>query len=381
MKVGIVVPYSWSYRGGVVEHAEQQAAALRRRGVETRLIVGLDPPGRLTRLLHVGDGRCERPAPGVISVGRSVMVPTNGALANAVVTPAAYFRLRRTLEEEAFDLLHLHEPAMPVPCMAALAIAEIPLVGTFHASGAVPLLTLAKPVYGFLLDRLDARLAVSATAQLTAERFFPGSYEILPNGTPLPARVTASARANRIVFVGRHDRRKGLRVLLRAWPRIRRETGARLRIVGADPAAVRMLQASLRDAHDGVDLLGQLSEIELTRELLAAKALVAPSLGNESFGMVITRAFGCATPVVASDIAGYRDVMRQGVGVLVPPHDSERLADAVVGLLADERRRAAAGARARLLAERAYCWDGIAARLVTIYRQLTGLGDPEALAA
>ncbi len=372
MKVGIVVPYSWSYRGGVLEHAEQQAQALRRLGVETRLIVGHDPPGLRTRLLHVRPGRHERPPPGVIPIGRSAIVPTNGSLANVVIAPSSFFRLRRALEAEAFDLLHLHEPATPVPCMAALTIAQLPLVGTFHASGAVPLLALAKPVYGFLLERLDARIAVSKEARETAQRFFPGRYEIVPNGTRLPRTTDAGNRSNRVVFVGRHDRRKGLEVLLRAWPRVHGETGARLRVIGADPLAVGLLQTRLHMGRGGVDLLGTVSDGALTRELRSAKALVAPSLGNESFGMVLTRAFGSATPVVASDIPGYHDVVTAEVGSLVPPGDPVRLAEAILDLLAEEPRRAAYGANARQLAERCYSWEQIGSRLVAIYERLLG---------
>ena len=114
-------------------------------------------------------------------------------------------------------------------------------------------------------------------------------------------------------------------------------------------------------------MLGFLSQDDLTEELLSAKALVAPSLGGESFGMVLTRAFACATPVVASDIAGYRDVMTDETGVLVPPGDPDALAEAVVGLLEDEPRRERFGAAARRLAQERYSWDDIARRLAAVY--------------
>ena len=162
-----------------------------------------------------------------------------------------------------------------------------------------------------------------------------------------------------------------MQVLLRAWPEIHRRTGARLRLVGADPLAVRLLFARLRVPDEGVDVLGFLSQDALTEELLAAKALVAPSLGGESFGMVLTRAFACATPVVASDISGYRGVMEPQAGRLVPPGDPAALADAVVALLADERRREQLGRSARTIAVERYSWDTIAQRLVEIYEQLT----------
>ena len=163
---------------------------------------------------------------------------------------------------------------------------------------------------------------------------------MIPNGVLIPPEADAGGRENHVVFIGRHDPRKGMPVLLRAWPEIHRRTGARLRLVGADPLMVRLALSRVgeKDA-DGIDALGFLSQEELTEELLAAKALVAPSLGGESFGMVLTRAFACATPVVASDITGYRDVMTDETGLLVPPGDPGALADAVAGLLVDEPRR------------------------------------------
>ncbi|HVM17434.1 MAG TPA: glycosyltransferase family 4 protein [Gaiellaceae bacterium] len=367
MKVGIVVPYSWSFWGAVVEHAELQAAALRDLGVETRTIIGMDPPGSFTRALHPRLGRHEEPPPGTIPVGRSVIVPANGSLPNIVISPRAVRRMQRVLDRERFDLLHLHEPMTPAICVAALALWDGPTVATFHASGELAWLKLAKPVYGFLLDRIDRRIAVSEQARASAQRYFPAEYEIVPNGVLLPPRADAGGREHRVVFAGRQEPRKGLHVLLRAWPRIHRETGARLRIAGADPLAVRLLMGRLRLRGDGIDVLGFLSQEELTRELSTAKALVAPSLGGESFGMVLTRAFACATPAVASDIPGYREVMTRDTAVACPPGEPDALADAVVALLADEERRARLGAAARRLAEERYAWRHVASRLVAIY--------------
>src|SRR4051812_46782031 len=379
MKVGIVVPYSWSFWGGVPEHADHQARALELLGVEARIIIGHDPPGRLTRYLHPRAGRHERPPARVIPVGRSVIVPANGALPNIVLSPRAIFRMRQVLERERFDVLHVHEPMTPALGVAALSFARTPLVATFHASGELAWMKLATPVWGFLADRLDRRIAVSQDAAASAAKYLPGDYEVIPNGVAIPEHADPAARENRLVFVGRHEPRKGLHVLLRAWPEIRRQTGARLRIIGADPLQVRLLLTRLRISDDGIDALGFVEEAERTSELLAAKAFVAPSTGGESFGMVLTEAFACATPVVASDISGYRDVMRPDAGVLVPPDDSLALADAVVALLEDEprRRQLAAGARTRA---RKYSWDDIGARLLAIYERVGGRA-PSTLAA
>ena len=372
MKVGIVVPYSWSFWGAVVEHAELQADALERLGVQTRTIIGHDPPGRFTSALHPRHGRHGRPPAEVIPVGRSVIVPANGTLPNIVLSPSSVLRIKRALDRERFDVLHLHEPMTPAICTAVLSLARTPMVATFHASGNLGWMRMARPTWGFLADRLDHRIAVSEQARESQQRWLPGDYEIIPNGVLIPPEADAGGREHRIVFAGRQEPRKGLQILLRAWPEIRERTGARLRIVGADPLAVRLLLTRERVSEDGLDVLGFLDQDAFTAELLGAKALVAPSLGGESFGMVLTRAFACATPVAASDIAGYRDVMSPEAGVLVPPGDPTALARAVVELLDDEPRRRALGAAARQLARERYSWDDIARRLVGIYELVTG---------
>jgi phosphatidyl-myo-inositol alpha-mannosyltransferase len=367
MKVGIVVPYSWSFWGAVVEHVELQAEALQRRGVETRTIMGNDPPGSFTRILHPRLGRHGHPPPDVIPVGRSVIVPANGTLPNIVLSPHSVPAIRRVLAREHFDLLHVHEPMTPAICIAALSLARVPIVATFHAHGALGWMKIGKPLWGFLADRLDYRIAVSPHARDTAAAWLPGDYEVLPNGVLIPSEANAHGREHQVIFAGRQEPRKGLHVLLRAWPDVRRRTGARLRVAGADPLAVRLLLARAGVPDDGIDILGFLTQDELTAELLRAKALVAPSLGGESFGMVLTRSYACATPVVASDIDGYREVMTKEAAVSFPAGDAGALVDALVALLEDEPRRVALGESARRLAIERYSWDDIAQRLHEIY--------------
>ena len=147
MKVGIVVPYSWSFWGAVVEHAELQLDALSRLGVETRIIMGNDPPGQLTRILHPRHGRDGPPPPEVLPVGRSVIVPANGSLPNIVLSPRAVRRIRDILENERFDALHLHEPMTPTICVAVLALARCPVVATFHACGDLGWMRAGMPVF------------------------------------------------------------------------------------------------------------------------------------------------------------------------------------------------------------------------------------------
>jgi len=369
VKIGIVVPFSWSFWGAVVEHGELQAEALEARGHDVRLVMGNDPPGQFTRVLHPRVGRHGDPPDNVIPIGRSVIVPANGSLPNIILSPRAVLRIRRVLERERFDVLHLHEPMTPVTCISALAMATSPIVATHHASGDLGYMRAAMPVFGFLANRIDRRLAVSERARDSAARWLPGEYEIIPNGVLIPDVADPSGRENTVTFAGRQEARKGLQVLLRAWPEIHRRTGARLQVCGADPLAVRLLLTRLRVPDDGIDILGFLSQDELTTLLTRTKALIAPSLGGESFGMVLTRAYACALPVVASDIPGYREVLTPEAAVSIAPDDPVGLAEATVSLLDDEPRRVGMGAAARQVALERYAWSDIAARLEGIYER------------
>jgi phosphatidyl-myo-inositol alpha-mannosyltransferase len=258
----------------------------------------------------------------------------------------------------------------PALGVAALALWDGPMVATFHANGPLGWMVLGKPLWGFLAERIDTRIAVSEEARRSAARWLPGGYEIVPNGVLVPPHADPDGRDHRIVFIGRHEPRKGMHIMLRAWPEIHRRTGARLRLVGSDPLAVRLVLSRERVSDEGVDILGVLTDDELTRELLAAKVLVASSLGGESFGMVLTRALACAVPVVASDIPGYRAVVEPDIGVLVPPGDHDALANAVVDMLADEPLRESRGAAGRELVRQRYAWERIAAQLLEIYEDV-----------
>jgi phosphatidylinositol alpha-mannosyltransferase len=381
MKVGIVVPFSWSYWGGVVEHAENQAKALERLGVEVKILMGNDPPGKLTRMLHPRNGR-HGPLPGnVVPLGRSVIVPANGSLPNIILSPPSIWRLKRTVEQERFDVLHLHEPMTPALCVAALALAETPIVATWHAAGELGWMKAGRRFWGFLIDRIDHRIAVSELARDSAARWLPGDYEIVPNGVEVPAGIDPANRENRIVFIGRHDPRKGLPVLLRAWPEIHRRTGARLRVIGTDPLQLTLLRTRLRVPETGIDVLGIVTNEVRAEELSRAKAFVSPAIGGESFGLVVAEALARGTPVVASDIPGFRAVLDDDAGLLVPPGDEPALVDALVELLADEGRRQAFGVAGHRLVRERYGWDEIARRLLGIYELVTAVRvEPETVA-
>jgi len=370
MKIGIVVPFSWSYWGGVVEHAENQAAALRDRGHDVRILMGNDPPGAFTRFLHPRSGRHGELPPGIIPVGRSVVVPANGSLPNIILSPRSIVRVRDVLHEEQFDVVHLHEPMTPAICVATLSFAQCGIVGTWHAAGDLGWMRFGLPAWGFLMNRIEERIAVSRMAAESAERWLNKPFEIVPNGVVVPEHADATGREHQIVFIGRHDARKGLPVLLRAWPEIRRRTGARLRLIGTDPLQYRLLHARLRFDDDGIDVLGIVPNEVRDAELARAKVFVSPALGGESFGMVLVEAFAAATPVIASAIPGFADVVSDEAAVLVPPGDERALADAIVKLLADEDRRVAMGWSGRALAGERYAWPDVARRLESIYERI-----------
>jgi phosphatidylinositol alpha-mannosyltransferase len=258
----------------------------------------------------------------------------------------------------------------PTIAVAALSFADSPLVGTWHASGDLGWMRSCLPMWGFLTDRIDGKIAVSRMAAESVARWLPGDYDVIPNGVVIPEHSDPEDREHRVVFIGRHDSRKGLSVLLRAWPAIHEATGARLRLIGTDPLQYALLQARLGVSTAGIDVLGIVTNEVRSAELAAAKVFVSPALGGESFGLVLVEAFATATPVVASDIPGFADVSVPEAAVLVPPGNVEALSDAVISLLRDEERRVAMGRAARALAVERYSWDDVARRLEEIYERV-----------
>ena len=257
----------------------------------------------------------------------------------------------------------------PAICVAAISFAQCPIVVTHHAHGDLGWMRPAMHFWGFLMDRVDARVAVSPMAAESAARYMPGDYRVIPNGVLIPAEADPADRDNTVVFIGRHDQRKGLPTLLRAWPEIHAATGARLRVIGTDPLQYRLLNARLRVDETGIDVLGIVPNEVRTHELERARLSVTPALGGESFGLVLAEAFACATPSVASDIPGYAAVATPEAARLVPPNDSPALAAAVIDVLSDEPRRVEMGRAARAHALANYAWDDIARRLDETYQE------------
>ncbi|HEV3071370.1 MAG TPA: lysylphosphatidylglycerol synthase domain-containing protein [Solirubrobacteraceae bacterium] len=381
MRIALVSPYSWTYPGGVTRHIEALAAELSAAGHEPRVLAPLDPDDALARRLHRGARpQAHRTPAGFVSLGRTIGLPANGAVSNLALTPTGVSRLRAELRCGRYDVVHIHEPIAPFIGWDALGSAPLglPLVGTFHAYS-TSLITNggAKALgAGRRFNRLHARIAVSEAAAWTARRFYGGRYRIVPNGVGLPADSPAVASADerplRILFVGLPVERKGLPVLLRAFEALRDHIPATLTLVGPGPDDVAPL---LLDAR-GVDALGKVSDAEKTARLAEADVLCAPSLHGESFGMVLTEAFAAAVPVVASNIPGYRDVVRHDAdGLLTPPGDALALAEALRLLALEPQRRRAMALAARERAER-FAWPHVAAEVAEVYEQAIAVGSP-----
>jgi phosphatidylinositol alpha-mannosyltransferase len=385
VRIALISPYSWTYPGGVTRHIEALAAELDRLGHDARVLAPYDPDDALARRLHRGarPQRCEPPE-GFVSLGRTFGLPANGAVSNITGSPGAIFTLRRELRDGGYDVAHVHEPIVPVICWdALLSSGDLPLVGTFHTYSENPITNgiAAVPLGGRRrVNRLRVRIAVSEAAAWTARRFYGGRYRIVPNGVHLDDVAEISAEPTpadgplplRILFVGQAVERKGLPVLLRAFEALRDHVPATLTLVGASVEEVAHMTLDDRC----IRALGKVSEPRKLAELARADVLCAPSLGGESFGMVITEGLAAGTPVLASDIPGYRDVLRDGLdGQLVPAGDPLALAEALRRLALDPVRRARMSAAARERAER-FAWPHVAAEVLDCYEQALAVGEP-----
>jgi phosphatidylinositol alpha-mannosyltransferase len=308
-----------------------------------------------------------------VPLGRTFGLPMNGAVSNLSGSTTAIAVLGHQLRTGGFDVVHVHEPNAPVVSWYAVEAARCPVVGTFHAySTAFFANTVAANVLGArrLYSKLHARIAVSEAARWTAERFYGGSYRVVPNGvdlaSALPTQRGEGGEPLRLLFVGRAEGRKGLPILLRAFEALRSAgVDATLTVAGATREEVEPL---LMDPAE-VEVAGRVTDEEKWRLLGEADLLCAPSLGGESFGMVLTEAFASGTPVVASDIAGYRDVVRDGTdGILVPAGRPVELGEALAALALDPVRRADMATAARERSER-FAWPRVAREVVDVYEE------------
>lgn len=318
-RVGMICPYSLSVPGGVQEQVLGLARVLRNQGVDVRVLAPCDGPP---------------PDTGITSLGASLPTAANGSIAPIAPDLPAQVRLIKALWNEEFDVLHLHEPLAPGVGITSVLMQAAPMIGTFHAAGRSSAYRYVNRGCRALRQRLDIACAVSAEAEELAQKWLGGSYERVFNG--IDVRRYASAEptpsvGQSVMFLGRHEERKGLRVLLDAAEQLPPD----VRIwVGSDGDETAALKRDFASNHR-IDWLGRLTDAEKIARMKATSVFCAPSLGGESFGLVLLEAMAAGTPIVASDISGYSLVARGGSdALLVSPGDANELARGLMNALA-----------------------------------------------
>lgn len=374
MRIALVSPYDWSVPGGVNRHIQNLAENFIRQGHEPEIIAPsskpLDESSHHTRV-----------------IGESVIgLPASGSVANVCLSYDLGPRVKRLLKRETYDIIHAHEPFMPLLPFQFLRYAESPVVATFHATreGGSRIYAYTKFLIKPYWPGLGGRICVSRAALRMISRYFADRYRIIPNGIDYaffaaeapPVPDLMDNRRN-ILFVGRQEKRKGLPYLLEAYRKLKPEMpDTRLIIVGPDggirAACIRYIeQHRLQDVH----FVGQVPYEDLPRYYRSADVFCAPNTGYESFGIVLLEAMAASAPIVASDILGFRGVLTHGKqGLLVPPKDSDALAGAIKTVLSNADMRESMS-KAGPEHARKYSWDEISARVLSYYEETLAGGN------
>jgi len=374
VKIALVSPYDFAYPGGVTNHISSLERYFTKMGHEVKVVA---PASRAISVF--GDK--------FIPIGKPRPIPVSGSIARITISLRLASRIKAVLDQEKFDIIHLHEPFMPMLCSAVLRFSNTANVGTFHACHGRPGYNFGRPISTIMLSRrarkLHGKIAVSKPAMEFASKYVPGYYNIIPNGIDLehfspnvsPIDKFGDGKIN-ILFVGRLERRKGLDYLLKAYRRVKGEIpNSRLIIVGPGIRLRHKYERLVRRSRlEDVIFMGHVDYDELPRYYKTADVFCAPATGRESFGIVLLEAMAVGTPIVASNIDGYASVVNHGAeGLLVPPKNEKMLAQALVSLMTDEPLRRQMGARGKLKAQD-YSWEYIAQRVLDYYLRI--LSEP-----
>jgi len=352
LRIGIVSPYSLTVPGGVQQQVLGLARSLRAKGHEVRVL-----------------GPCDGPPPDafVTPLGNSLPTAVNGSIAPLAPDASAALRTIRALNDEAFDVVHVHEPLVPGPSLTALLVKMAPVVATFHSAGESAAYRTFSRQLKWVASRIDIRVAVSKDAVELAQRYIGGDYEVLFNGIELGdySSPSTTPRENAIFFIGRHEERKGLSILLEALSKL--PPDVHLWIASDGPQTAELKTRFASDSR--IEWLGRISDAEKISRMSRASVFCAPSLHGESFGVVLLEAMAAGTPVVASNLDGYRNVATDDeTALLVETGNVASLASALARVLVDPRLAARLTANGREHAQR-FSMDALADRYIEMYER------------
>jgi phosphatidylinositol alpha-mannosyltransferase len=371
MKIALVSPYDYPYPGGVTQHIFHLDRHFRQLGHQVKIVAPC-----------AGEAPEKLAANVIVTTTRVISIPFAGSKARIPYSPAVYWRVKKALQQERFDIVHAHEPlTLPVPVIA-LRHSQTVNVGTFHSyRDTHRIYQYGRRVFQPFFKKLDGTIAVSGAAKDTVARYFGGEYVIIPNGIDVerfggehiqPLDEYTDGKLN-ILFVGRLEPRKGFRYLLRAFPHIKQEfPQARLIVVGAflKKEKANHLQYVRQHHLTSVRFVGHVSDEELPRYYRSCHVFCAPSIGFESFGIVLLEAMASGKPIVACDIPGYRDLIDDGKeGLLTPPKNESALAEAISRILRDPVLQLRMGEQGRIKASH-YSWRKVALQVLDYYQGL-----------
>jgi phosphatidyl-myo-inositol alpha-mannosyltransferase len=359
LKIGIVCPYSWDTPGGVQNHIRDLAEFLIESGHDVSVLAPVIDESNLPEY--------------VVNAGKPISIPYNGAVARVLFGPVAFARVRQWISQGEFDLLHLHEPAIPSISLLACWAADGPMVGTFHAAAKRQKIIFAiGPILEPAIEKLSARIAVSEAARLTLTDHLDTDAVIIPNGIYAnrytDGKTIEKWSGNTIGFIGRFEEpRKGLSVLIDALPVISRfAPDVKIFVAGpGDPAEViEGIDPQLRQRFE---FLGKITESEKADFMSSVAVYVAPNTGGESFGIILAEALAGGACVVASDIPAFDDLLGHGeFGALFESESSTELAKVVIDLLRDETKRKELSARGKERSKM-FDWTVVAQQIYSVY--------------
>ena len=366
-RIGIVCPYGWDTPGGVQAHIADLATYLISQGHYVSVLAPSNSEEDLPEY--------------VVSAGKPLAIPYNGAVARILFGPIAFARVRQWISQGDFDLLHLHEPAIPSISLLACFAAEGPMVGTFHASAKRQKAIFAiGPILEPVIEKLTARIAVSEAARETLTEHLETDAVVVPNGIyakRLASGVTVEEwSGTSIGFIGRFEEpRKGLAILVAALPTII-ANNPEVKVLVAGPGdSARFLESVPPNLRPRFEFLGRVTEQEKANFLHSIGIYVAPNNGGESFGIILAEALAGGAAVVASDIPAFDALLAHGkYGTLFPSENPTALATAINNLFSDDLRRNQLRAAGKEYAQM-FDWEVVAERIYDVYEMaMVGLG-------